>query len=61
MHPEIVRAVAAQQIAQWVAAADADERVRQARRSARASRIHRSNRRLGHRIVATRRQATRNA
>jgi len=61
MHPEIIRAVASQQIKQWVAAANADDRARQARRAAGASRAHKQSRRLGRRLVATGRQATRGA
>ncbi len=60
MHPDITRAVVAQRIADWVAAADADRIVRQARHSNRGNRVLRHGRRFG-RSVATGRQAARSA
>jgi hypothetical protein len=60
MHPEIIRAVAAQQINEWIAAAEANERSRRVRHPGQASRTHRPIR-LWHRTVAAGRQATRSA
>jgi hypothetical protein len=50
MHPEIVRAMAAQQIEGWLAAAEADRRAKQ-------NRVRRPRRRLGRRSVAAECQA----
>jgi hypothetical protein len=49
MHPEFIRAIAAQQIDDWVAAAETDRQVKQSR----ASRSRRSFKRIGRRPAAS--------